>query len=225
MIASEQRRLQITLARLRPHLDLDRVALTGGVAVELHLARAGRPARRTAIADLDFIALGMGAVAAAAARDFLVSHYHTPQPGVPKGLIQLVDPVTRLRIDVFTDPPGSIAGATCLAVAGIELLVLAPRAILEHKLRTLETASKTRPVEAKHWLDAVALAELCGREPPPEPQHLAEPVYCTDLRAACARCELSRLPEFRSRRSARSSRYSATSSPGAPVAWNDVRLL
>ena len=53
----------------------------------------------------------MDGVAATVARDFLVSHHHVPQPGVKKAIVQLVDPVTRLRVDIFPDLGGMLPRA------------------------------------------------------------------------------------------------------------------
>ncbi len=194
--ASEMERLEVCLARLVPHLDTDDVALTGGVAVELHLAAARRPGRRDVIGDLDFVARRMDAVAPSVTREFLVSHYHTPQTGVPKAIVQLVDPRTRLKIDIFPDLTGSLSRASRTAVGGAALLVLDARSILEHKLQTMRNASESNPVDAKHWLDAAALAELCELAPPPPPANAAPDVHRIDVGFVCARCELSRAPEF-----------------------------
>lgn len=77
------------------------------------------------------------AVSSSVATQFLVSHFHLPQPGYPKFLIQLVDPVSRLRVDVFPDLSGSVQRAPVRDVADLQIRVLDVRSILEHKLATL----------------------------------------------------------------------------------------
>ncbi len=187
----ELQRLRDCLARLVPHLDGEEVALTGGLAVELHLAAAGQPSLRGRIADLDFVARSMDAVMPSVACDLLVSHYHVRQPGVPKAIVQLIEPATRLRIDIFPDLSGMMARAARASVAGTSLLVVAAADLLAYKRALL-----AKPVDAKHWHDAVALAGLLGAPPPPRPAELRRDVYCTDLALVCDRCTRSRAPAF-----------------------------
>ena len=148
------------------------------------------------IADLDFVAADVDAVGCGAANEMLVSHFHLPQPGYRKFLIQLVDPVSRLRIDVFPDLDATIARARIRKIAGHELAVLDAASILDHKLRTLATATVDRPVDSKHWDDARALAAVCGRELRPVSKAvLTRERYGKDL-TPCSRCEASRCHEF-----------------------------
>ena len=89
---SELRRLTTCLARLVPNLRLNDVAITGGVAIQLGMAELGHAGSRDTIADLDMVASSLDAVSSSVAHAFLVSHYHVVQPGVPKFIVQLVDP-------------------------------------------------------------------------------------------------------------------------------------
>src|SRR6185503_7824924 len=90
--APEMERLSGCLARLMPHVDRDDVAITGGVAIQLGLAAIGQRGSRATIADLDLVSKQVDSVAESVTGALLVSHYHVPQPGVPKFMIQLVDP-------------------------------------------------------------------------------------------------------------------------------------
>lgn len=161
-----------------PHVDRDGLALTGGVALAALV-----PGSRTRVADVDFVARRMDAVRPSVTREFLVSHYHVAPDRL---IVQLVDPETRLRIDVFPDRAGSVARATWRD--GWRLVTAAD--LLAHK-RTL----LSRPVDLKHWRDVVALSALCDEPLPPAPA-IAADVYCTDLAYVCARCERSRSPDF-----------------------------
>ena len=58
---------------------------------------------------MDFVASSVETVAPSVASTLLVSHFHLPHPGYPKFMVQVVDPETRLRIDVFPDLAVSIA--------------------------------------------------------------------------------------------------------------------
>jgi len=186
------------LRRLVPHLDTARVALTGGVAIGVHLGvTAGDRNRRVAAGDVDFVAEDARAVRETVTIDFLVSHFHLPQPGYPKFLIQLVDPATRLRLDFFPDLRRALTRAQVADVAGVALRVLEAQDILDHKLAILAGASAASPIEEKHYADARRLGTICGREVPPLPDsHLSSTTYSQDIDAACVRCEVSRCAGF-----------------------------
>lgn len=189
---TDAQRLSSCLSRLLPHLDRHSVALTGGVAIELHLAAAAKHGRRERIADVDFMASRLDVIAPTVASVFLISHYHVARRGVPRGMIQLVDPVTGLRLDIFPDLAGALSRAKHMLVAGEVLLVLEPQSMLEHKLQTLAKP----PVDEKHWLDAVALAALCAAPSPPRLAQFMPDRYSTDFTLVCDRCDRSRSPRF-----------------------------
>ena len=190
-------RLRICLAALSPHVDPDRVALTGGVAIALSLPEGRWPRAGAPIADLDLVADSRDAVRNTVAAAFLVSHYHVPQPGYAKFMIQLVEPGSRLRVDIFPADPGSLERARPVTLDGRRWLVLDLESILAHKLRTLAGASAAAPVPRKHFEDARALARHAGREiPAVPPAHLSREVFSQDLDMRCARCEASSDPGF-----------------------------
>jgi hypothetical protein len=176
---------------------MDSVVITGGVAMQLGMARLGRHSVRSEIADLDFVAARIGAVRPGVVGQFLVSHYHVAQPGVPKFMIQLVDPESRIRIDVFPDLVGSLADARPTEVGAHTILVLPLERIFEHKVHTLGLASRRTPIDPKHVRDAHALGEVLGMQPPAvAPEALATDLYGTEADWSCERCELSRHPSW-----------------------------
>ena len=133
----EAARLGGCLGRLTPHRQVNCVALTGGVGMQMGLAAFGHPGVRHHVADLDFVATSLDAVSSSVVDRFLVSHYHVVRPGVPKFMIQLVDPESRIRIDVFPDLAGSIADARTIYVGHHPMPVLPLNRIFEHKIQTL----------------------------------------------------------------------------------------
>jgi len=149
------------------------------------------------VADLDLVATATDAVQTSAVSQFLVSHYHVVRPGIPKFMIQLVDPASRIRIDVFPDLASSIADARAMPIGDHSIRVLSLERILEHKLHTLSWASPAAPIDPKHVLDARALGAVLTRPVPSvAPEALAPDVYGVDDDGGCKRCALSRHPDW-----------------------------
>lgn len=182
--------IEACLRRLLRFYAKDEIALTGGLAIEYHLAAAGLQPLRARVADLDFVARNVTPASSGIADEFLVSHYHAPD--VTKAMLQLVDPETALRIDVFPDLDGVVASASFATLQGVELRVVDPRSILDHKLRTIRGA--TRPIDPKHRRDVAALAAICGTtiDLPIIPEAIES--YSQDVDAVCRRCLLSETP-------------------------------
>lgn len=194
---SPDERLAACLRPLFRHADANAIALTGGVAIEIHLSAGGWPRPRRALNDVDFVSQGPGAISPRAAAVFLVSHFHLPHAGYRKFMVQLVDPASRLRVDVFPAVAGSIERARLFEIAGVPVRVLDPQAILDHKLALLAGATEHRPIDRKHYDDAVLLGRLCGRRVAELPAtSLCKVEYSRDPAAPCARCERSVDPRF-----------------------------
>lgn len=181
-----------------PHVATARIALTGGMAIGLRLnGDADGPRRGIAAADIDFVAEDVEAVRPSVATDFLISHFHLPQSGYPKFMIQLADPVTRVRIDFFPDSLRAVVRAASVTVGGVQLRVLHIDDLLAHKLALLSKASPTAPIDEKHFQDAERLASLRGRAVGSIPSsHLADTVLSRDLEELCPRCQVSRCDAF-----------------------------
>jgi hypothetical protein len=137
----ETDRLSGCLDRLAPHLQLNAIAITGGVGIQIGLTDLHLESTRDRVADLDLVATSVDAVRVSVVSQFLVSHYHVVGPGVPKFMIQLVDPLSRIRIDVFPDLVGSIADARATEIGDHSIRVLPLERIFEHKVHALSRAS------------------------------------------------------------------------------------
>jgi hypothetical protein len=190
-------RLSGCLARLIPHVRLESIAITGGVGMQLGLAGLGRPAPRDEIADLDLVAASVDAITPGVVEQFLVSHYHVVRPGVPKFMIQLVDPVSCIRVDVFPDLLGSLADAQTIAIGEHSVQLLPLERILEHKVLTLSRASPSAPIDPKHVDAARVLGDVLGRMVPSVAwEALVPDVYGIEADASCERCTLSSHPSW-----------------------------
>ena len=141
------------LDRLTPHVRLNGVAITGGVGMQSGLAGQALQGFRDHAADLDLVATSIDAIASGIVQQFLVSHYHAVRPGVPKFMIQLVDPVSRIRVYVFPDLASSLGDARTIAIGRHSIQVLPLERIFEHKVQTLSRASPSarRPWRCRRW--------------------------------------------------------------------------
>jgi hypothetical protein len=176
-----------------PHLRLSGVAVTGGFGIDLGLAAIGHSGTRDRITDLDLVVAELDAVAESVVGPFLVSHYHRVRPGVPKFMVQLVEPVSRIRVDVFPDLVGAIGEAWTASIGTHSLPVLPLTRILDHKIQTLSCASASTPIDPKHVHDAQMLGAVLHRRIPTVAREALVPdVYGLDEHLGCQRCELSR---------------------------------
>jgi hypothetical protein len=193
----ETDRLSGCLDRLTPHVRLNGVAITGGVGMQLGLAGQGLQGPRDQVADLDLVAASIDAIASGIVQQFLVSHYHAVRPGVLKFMIQLVDPVSRIRIDVFPDLLGSLGKARTIAIGKHSIQVLPLDKLFEHKVQTLSRASQSAPSGPKHVHDAQVLAGVLGRAVPAVvDEALAPDTYGIEADWSCERCRLSSHPDW-----------------------------
>ena len=192
----QARRLGDCLVRLSHHSSTDAFAVTGGVAIHLHLT-GGLPRYSDVLTDVDLLASGPTSVSPSVTEAFLVSHFHLPHPGYPKFLIQLIDVDSRLRVDIFPGSPDVIRRASYHDLCGTPRRVLGPEALLDHKISLLATASERLPVDEKHYDDAVLLGRLIGRNVPEVPAaFLCQGEYSSDTSVSCERCARSESPEF-----------------------------
>lgn len=184
-------RAQECLYRLLPHLSPRGFAITGSLAMHLH----GLQHRR--VLDVDVVAEELAVVQPSAAGSFLISHYHQPTRNSPKFMVQLVDPHSRYRVDIFPDLEGSIGRSTAHALIDQSIFVLSEADILRHKLQTLRESRRDQPVDPKHLDDMRVLAGTLGEATPDfSSLHLQREEFAMDTTQTCARCRESQSSAF-----------------------------
>ncbi len=147
-----------TLAKLFRH-DVAGWAAVGGLAVEAHWSRhGGEPSLRT-LNDLDFLTESFQRVPASLAGDFLFRHIHPLDPP-GKTLAQLVDPESRLRIDVFR-AYGAVLGR---AIESPPLRIISLEDVVARCARILCDLALGIPVAAKHAADFLRLVGFVDSE-------------------------------------------------------------
>jgi hypothetical protein len=185
----DERRLAVCVQKVTRFLRPRPFAVCGGVAVQLSLAKHGLSRQDGRVKDLDILAADLEVFPPERFDGWLLSHFHRPYPGYGKHRVQLVDPETRLRVDIFHDAQGTWRDSGPHQLGEASVLVLAARQVLAHKVGLLERASAERPIDYKHLEDARLLASLLGEsEPRVAADRLCVEVYSTDLSARCQRC-------------------------------------
>jgi len=112
------------LRRLARH-RVEGWALTGGLAIEIHLVLAGAGPQRRALNDIDFVAEEFADIPETLAGESSVRHIH---PGEVPGRTnaQFVDAAAKLRIDVFE--PTARATPVTLPEGKFKVLAVEPSA-------------------------------------------------------------------------------------------------
>jgi hypothetical protein len=136
-------------------------ALTGGLAIELHCLRLGRPPCSRALNDLDFLAAAFDCIPETLARDFLFRHIH---PGDPPGktLLQFIDPDSALRVDVFRAYGATLSRTCRLETPAGPMQLVSLEDLAARSARLVFDIVEGVPVPAKHAKDFLRLAELAG---------------------------------------------------------------
>ena len=80
--------------------DISRWALTGGLAVEIHILRQGRESGGRPLRDMDFVGGSFEDIPAALGSEVLFRHVH-PYDEPAKTMLQCVDEETALRVDLL----------------------------------------------------------------------------------------------------------------------------
>ena len=150
-------RLAATLAKLRS-AGLTGAAVTGGIAIASKLARtAAHPGLRR-LNDLDLVVADAGAIPASLATAFLLSHVHLDAlPG--RMLVQVIDPNTALRVDIFREFVGQLTRSTPVLFRGHDAIVVASGDLVARLTALLLDLEYGEPVQAKHARDLSVLME------------------------------------------------------------------
>ncbi|MGH9719354.1 MAG: hypothetical protein ACRD8O_04025 [Bryobacteraceae bacterium] len=195
--------------------NIQRWALTGGFAIEIHRLRRGRQPSLRPLNDIDFITDSFDYIPGTLAHDFLFRHIHPSDPP-GKTLLQSIDPENALRIDVFRAYGATMSRTSHLdfPVGAIQLISLED--LLARAARLALDLAEGVPTEAKHVTDFLHLAGLINpaevetawrdQRKPKHPATFEEasgllhklipashgllitPDYSKDIEAVCPRC-------------------------------------
>jgi hypothetical protein len=117
--AADSTRVAQTFLNLDRH-DISGWALTGGVAIELHILRLGGKPIIRRLNDLDFVAASFDSIPEAIGSELLLRHVHPHDP--PGKIMQLgVDPEAGVRMDVFRAYGRAIERASTIKIGSLAL--------------------------------------------------------------------------------------------------------
>jgi hypothetical protein len=213
--ATDAGRAERTLQKLARH-DLSGWALTGGLAIEMHiLSLGGEPICRP-LHDVDFIADGFEAIPVGIAAELMLRHVHPHDPPA-KTMLQGVDPETAVRVDVFRGYGSVMERVVPAKVAGVAFPMVSFRDLVARHARLTWDLVEGRPVAPKYTRDFLRMVNLVStaeiqsiwlehRKPqsPPDFEQavsrlreeiemrsdlLVAPAYSTNVEEICRRCE------------------------------------
>jgi len=156
--AREGGRIFAGLQRLLPQIEPRQTQLVGDLAIRWHLDRAGihrEPAETTSI---NLAVLGRSSLRLSLPREFRIAHYHPGTDSPRDFYVAVVDPVTRLKFDIFglrhKAPPIEAE------ISGFFLPFQNPVEQYASTIEDLLKITQDELVDPKQLLDAKLLEEL-----------------------------------------------------------------
>ena len=151
-------RVARTVLNLARH-DISRWALTGGVAIELHILRLGGKPIIRRLNDLDFVAASFDSIPETIGSELLLRHVHPHDPP-GKTMLQGVDPETGVRIDVFRAYGGEMERTSPITIATLALRTVSLQDLVARHARLNWGLVEGRPVAPKYARDFLRLMDL-----------------------------------------------------------------
>jgi hypothetical protein len=138
-------------------------ALTGGVAIELHiLRRGGQPGMRP-LHDIDFVTESFASIPEALGAKFLLSHVH-PNDLPGRILVQAVDPETDVRVDIFRAYGSELDRTLPVMIGGFTFKMVSLQDMVARHARLNWDLMESKPVAPKYARDFLRLMEYVETE-------------------------------------------------------------
>jgi hypothetical protein len=160
--ATDSARVARTLLNLARH-DISRWALTGGVAIELHILRLGGKPIIRRLNDLDFVAASFDSIPETIGSELLLRHVHPHDPP-GKMMLQGVDPETGVRVDVFRAYGMEMGRTSSIKIATLALGTVSLQDLVARHARLNWDLVEGRPVAPKYARDFLRLIELVSTD-------------------------------------------------------------
>jgi hypothetical protein len=195
--------------------DISRWALTGGLAVEIHILQHGRESGGRRLRDMDFVAGSFEDIPACLGSEMLFRHVH-PFDEPPKTMLQCVDEETALRVDLLRAYGQEMQRVVPVQLEGIQLKMISIEDVQGAHARVvwgLVMGKRVAPQHARDFLRLLPLVSTAQMEDiwqehrtPECPVSFAETIaelnkviasktellvpreYSKDVNAVCSRC-------------------------------------
>jgi hypothetical protein len=160
LAAHDVERVERGWGRLLGH-DVRAWALTGGIAVEVQLQRFGCLPVVRPLNDIDFVAAAFDDIPQSLADEFLFRHIH-PAAAPGQTMLQVIDPESALRFDVFRASAGTMARTSVIdsATGGIRIVSLED--LIARSARLVLQLSEGVPVARKHAREFLRLMDFAS---------------------------------------------------------------
>lgn len=196
--------------------DISRWALTGGLAVEIHILRHGRESGGRRLRDMDFVAGSFEDIPASLGSEVLFRHVH-PNDAPAKTMLQCVDEETALRVDLLRAYGQEMERVVAIELEGIRVNMISVEDVEGAHARVawgMMLGKKVAPQHARDFLRLLPLVttaemeEIWQEHRTPEcPESFRETVtelnkviaertdllvprvYSQDVNAVCVRCQ------------------------------------
>ena len=212
---AEAVRAERTLRKIAQH-DVSRWAITGGLAIEIHILRRGGESLTRPLHDIDFMTSSFDAIPASLGKELLLRHVHPHDPP-GRNMLQGIAPETGIRIDVFRAYGSEMERLVPVTIAGLRLQMVSHEDLVARHARLncdLLDGNFVAPKFARDFLrmidlvtpdalDSIWQEHRKPRQPKSFSQtliHLRQaiamrtdllvsPTYSTDVHEVCERCE------------------------------------
>jgi hypothetical protein len=158
LTSDDRDRVFRTIRKLAEH-DISDWALTGGLAVEMHIQNSGHMPCIRALNDLDFITREFEGIPTSLAGEFLFRHVHPLDPP-GKTILQLIDGQTSLRVDVFRAYGSTMSRTTNAELGSIAVRLISLEDLTSRAARLVLDLRAGQQVEQKHASDYLRMATL-----------------------------------------------------------------
>ncbi len=145
-----------TLARLA--LTGQEWVLTGGFAIEIHLAHLGAATLYRPLTDIDFLCRAFTDIPETLAETFWPRHVHPDDPP-GKALLQAFDPETGVRVDVFRAYGAVMDRAAPIELPSGPIAMISAADLTARAARLSWDICEDKPVVFKYVRDALRLAD------------------------------------------------------------------
>src|SRR4051794_33467031 len=162
LTADDRDRVFRTIRKLAEH-DISDWALTGGLAVEMHIQNGGHTPCIRALNDLDFITREFEGIPISLAGEFLFRHVHPLDPP-GKTILQLIDGDTSLRVDVFRAYGATMSRTTNAELGSIAVRLISLEDLAETPVFAAETMLGLLPTAAFYSRNSLGHTGMRGLE-------------------------------------------------------------